>query len=104
MQRRDFLKYLMSASAICCTSCKEITFQNEQEIKEKNNDKYIRVIKLPICYHCNLNCAYCNHFAPIAPKYEVPVEQFEKDIKQLQKITKGKIRNLALLGGGTLVA
>ena len=97
MERRDFLKYLMSIS---CASC---VFSGCQTNEENISNKTIDIIKFPICYHCNLNCAFCSHFSPIAPKYEVPVEVFERDIKQLKKITKGKVRLFAFMGGEPLL-
>lgn len=71
--------------------------------KNDKGEEILNIVKVPLCYHCNLNCAYCSHFSPIAPKYELPVEVFEKDIKQLQKITKGEIKSLYMLGGEPLL-
>ena len=80
MQRRNFIKFLLGVSACACAGC---SFKNEHH-NFKNSIDLIQ-IKIPICYHCNLNCAYCSHFSPIAPKYEMPVEVFEKDLAQLKK-------------------
>lgn len=51
--------------------------------------------------HCNLNCAGCNHYAPIAEKYEYPLDKFEINIKQLSKISE--IKNINIAGGEPLL-
>lgn len=93
MERRDFLKYILAAGACVCSGC---------NIKNTSNAE-LNIIKFSLCYHCNLNCAYCNHFSPIAPKYELPYNVFKKDIKQLYKLTKGKIKYFEFMGGEPLL-
>lgn len=101
MERRDFLKYLFSASV--CFSC--ACSKNSYTQKDDKNDKKWPTghIAIPVCYHCNLNCAYCNHFSPIAPKYEMPVEVFERDLAQLKKISNDSVTKITLLGGEPLL-
>lgn len=91
----------MSFAACACCGCN----LNSSKIYQNNDfeSDSFGIIKFPICYHCNLNCAYCCHFSPIAPKYEVSIETFKKDVKQLQKITKGKVKILSLMGGEPLL-
>ena len=98
MQRRNFIKFLLGVSACACAGC---SFKKEHH-SFKNSIDLIQ-IKIPICYHCNLNCAYCSHFSPIAPKYEMPVEVFERDLAQLKKISNNKISRISLLGGEPLL-
>ncbi len=104
MQRRDFLKYFISLSAVSCCACKnhkDFADNEERMVLVKGNE--LQTIKIPICYHCNLNCASCCHFSPLAPEFEMPEEIFERDIKQLHKVTKGKLKTLKLLGGEPLL-
>lgn len=110
MYRREFLKYLLSISACSCCGCKVTHLDSDIERKINESHSISKVknletfeIKIPICYHCNLNCAYCSHFSPLAPKYEVPIEVFERDIKQLKKISNNKIKRISLLGGEPLL-
>ncbi len=107
MKRREFLEYLVLSGAVCCVGCnkfqKNTGVSSEVLLDKMIKNKELEIIKFPICYHCNLNCAYCCHFSPIAPKYEMPVEVFENDVKQLKKITKGKVKTLSLMGGEPLL-
>ena len=62
-------------------------------------------IEFHIVDNCNLNCAYCDHFAPLAPKYQVPVEDFERDLSTLADIkgVKEKLTEFMLVGGEPLL-
>ena len=62
-------------------------------------------IEYSITDNCNLNCAYCCHYAPIATKYFVRLDKFEDDITQLAILTnQGKdLGTLGLLGGEPLL-
>ncbi|GHV84104.1 hypothetical protein AGMMS50212_14440 [Spirochaetia bacterium] len=52
--------------------------------------------------HCNLNCAHCLHFSPLAPETFVDPADYEKDCIQLSKILK-KIRVMNIMGGEPLL-
>ena len=67
-------------------------------------DSYnIHTLCCSIIDHCNLNCAGCTHFAPLADKYIYPLDKFEKNIKQLSYITKGNIKVINIAGGEPLL-
>ena len=51
--------------------------------------------------HCNLNCAGCNHFSPLAKERYASLELFERNIKQLVKLIDVPILNL--MGGEPLL-
>lgn len=53
--------------------------------------------------HCNLNCASCDHFSPLAEEKFMDINIFEKDCIQLNKLTGGIIENIAILGGEPLL-
>lgn len=53
--------------------------------------------------HCNLNCAGCTHFSPIANEKYLSIDEFEKDIFRLSELTEGKARFINLLGGEPLL-
>lgn len=91
----------MGLSACACSGC-AFKNSNKETALSKNIPNMLQ-IKIPICYHCNLNCAYCSHFSPIAPKYEVSLETFERDIAQLKKVADTKISRISLLGGEPLL-
>jgi MoaA/NifB/PqqE/SkfB family radical SAM enzyme len=59
--------------------------------------------ELNIVDHCNLNCAWCDHFSPLAKESYIKVDELEKDFARLSGLTKGKIEMLHLVGGEPLL-
>lgn len=53
--------------------------------------------------HCNLKCAGCTHFAPLAKEEYLSIEEFESDIKRLSALSHKKARFINLLGGEPLL-
>lgn len=53
--------------------------------------------------HCNLNCAYCNHFAPLAKPNSYKFDSYIQDIKKLKKIFGTEIWDIKLMGGEPLL-
>jgi len=53
--------------------------------------------------HCNLNCAMCSHFSPIAPKEFISLEQLAQDLKALYRLVGDNIDGLKVLGGEPLL-
>lgn len=62
-------------------------------------------IEYSITDQCNLNCAYCCHYAAIAKTYFVNFNQFESDVIRLSELTsEGKqLGTLGILGGEPLL-
>lgn len=70
----------------------------------KRKVKKLDSIEYDIVSHCNLNCKGCTHFAPIAKKWFVKIEDFKKDIERTSKLIPEK--NLGcfyILGGEPLL-
>lgn len=55
-------------------------------------------LEMHIVDHCNLNCASCNHFSPLAQKWEISLEDFECQLINARDNLKN-IKRLMLLGG-----
>ncbi|GHV58141.1 hypothetical protein AGMMS49579_25100 [Spirochaetia bacterium] len=53
--------------------------------------------------HCNLNCAGCTAFSPIAEEKYMDVDGFERDCQRLSELTDRKIELIDLLGGEPLL-
>ncbi|MDR1741872.1 MAG: 4Fe-4S cluster-binding domain-containing protein [Synergistaceae bacterium] len=53
--------------------------------------------------HCNLNCAYCSHFAPLSDKWFLDIETFTKDMLRLSELIANKAPDIYLLGGEPLL-
>lgn len=56
-----------------------------------------------IVEHCNLKCAGCTHFSPLAKEEFLNPIEFEKDINRLSELTGGNTRFINLLGGEPLL-
>ena len=53
--------------------------------------------------HCNLNCAGCNHFSPLAePEFADPAA-LDKDFARLAELFGGRISHVNLMGGEPLL-
>ncbi|MDR1741720.1 MAG: hypothetical protein LBR38_07775 [Synergistaceae bacterium] len=53
--------------------------------------------------HCNLNCAECSHFAPLAEEFFLDLETFRRDTQRIAKLFDGKIEAMYLMGGEPLL-
>ena len=62
-------------------------------------------IEYSITDQCNLNCAYCCQYAPIAERYYVHLHDFTSDIARLSDLTEDgrKLGTLGILGGEPLL-
>ena len=56
-----------------------------------------------IVEHCNLNCAHCGSFAPLAQEEYLDVGQFKKDMERLSQLTGGEVHHIQILGGEPLL-
>jgi len=53
--------------------------------------------------HCNLNCAGCSHFSPLAPTWFEQIDEFEKDFGVLSLKTYGEVGTIRIMGGEPLL-
>jgi MoaA/NifB/PqqE/SkfB family radical SAM enzyme len=53
--------------------------------------------------HCNLDCAGCSHFSPIAQEAYLDPAAFDRDMERLAQITDKKLAYIKLLGGEPLL-
>jgi len=60
--------------------------------------KFLR-FEVYLTHHCNLNCAGCFVFSPIAEEKYLDIAYYEKDCKRIHELTNGKIASVRLLGG-----
>ena len=71
------------------------------------NSKYAPKVLLGfdvhISEHCNLNCANCNHYSPIAEKAYLDISEYTKDINRLSQLFDGEVDYINLMGGEPLL-
>lgn len=53
--------------------------------------------------HCNLNCAGCDHFSPLAEPEFADYESTERDLARLSSLFHGHAREIRLMGGEPLL-
>ena len=71
--------------------------------KKKRNLDYLDYLEIHVVDHCNLNCAGCCHFAPIAKRYFVQKDILARDLARLSQLSNGNIRRIRLMGGEPLL-
>jgi len=69
----------------------------------RGRNRVLRYIEVHLAEHCNLNCAYCSHYCPVAEPEFPNIEQFERDFIKLSELTGGYITTVRLLGGEPLL-
>jgi MoaA/NifB/PqqE/SkfB family radical SAM enzyme len=79
-----------------------LTYLNLTANKRLAERKKIR-FDVHLTDHCNLNCNGCLHFSPLSCKKYLAIESFEKDCKQLSRLTYGDADDICLLGGEPLL-
>jgi len=78
-------------------------YNYDKKYNKLEKQEVINTIKIQIVDHCNLNCAGCDHFSPIAKEWYENIENFKNDIKRIVKITECNINEIILYGGEPLL-
>ena len=62
-------------------------------------------LDVQVCDHCNLRCAGCLHFAPLAPERFLDLGEYERDLRRLAAIEGfgGYFESIVLMGGEPLL-
>ena len=71
-------------------------------LPEKRPHKLIR-FEVHLTDHCNLNCASCTHFSPLAEPSFVNIDTFRRDFIRMGKLFSHKCEWIHLLGGEPLL-
>lgn len=56
-----------------------------------------------LVHHCNLNCAGCTHYAPLAEPWFKDIDEYIKEIAKIAEITQKRLPVIRLLGGEPLL-
>ena len=56
-------------------------------------------LEVNVADHCNLNCQCCDHFSPIADKYLLDINEFEKDMTRLAELMNNEMGIFKIQGG-----
>ena len=63
------------------------------------------MLDVQVCDHCNLRCAGCLHFAPLAEERFLDVDEYERDLQRLASVNgiEGYFETIVLMGGEPLL-
>ncbi len=67
--------------------------------KMKPRTKDMFWLEVNIADHCNLNCQCCDHFSPIADKYLLDLDEFERDMERLAQLMNNEMGIFKIQGG-----
>jgi hypothetical protein len=69
----------------------------------KTRTKKALKFEIHLAEHCNLNCASCNHFSPLAGEEYLDVDSYRNDCARIAELTNGHIEMIRLMGGEPLL-
>lgn len=81
----------------------KMIIDNICEIEVRKTPKVMLDFEVQLVEHCNLNCAGCSHFSPLADKEFLDVLEYEKDLKCLSSLFDGEANFIRLMGGEPLL-
>jgi hypothetical protein len=64
---------------------------------------FIPHLEIQVAEHCNLNCASCTHFSPLAKESYIAKEDFSSQLKRANLIFNGHCKSLKIMGGEPLL-
>ena len=71
---------------------------------ERNrHPSYLSYLEISITEHCNLNCARCSNFSPLAKDHFADLDIFKQSIIKLAQISAQRIDEIRLIGGEPLL-
>ena len=102
MKLKTLIKIIKSTKKLCEKSLSILPFWVQDFILKKFKKRYLPQIEFHIVDHCNLNCAYCDHFTPLAEEKIYEIDKILADFRQLSKIFDN-IGKIYVLGGEPLL-
>ncbi len=71
-------------------------------LRKLGKGTFLSQVEFHIVDHCNLNCAHCNHFTPLASENFCKIDDIISDFKKLKKIFDN-IGKIFIVGGEPLL-
>lgn len=67
------------------------------------NKRFCPHLEIQVVEHCNLNCASCTHFSPLAEPNFIDKDSFYLQLKKVNLIFEGNCKSLKIMGGEPLL-
>jgi uncharacterized radical SAM superfamily Fe-S cluster-containing enzyme len=80
----------------------QILYRYILSVKRMQKLKMLK-IGVPLVEHCNLNCAGCGSYSPLAPEKFYDIDAFREDCRRISDLTGGKIDRMGFAGGEPLL-
>lgn len=64
---------------------------------------YLFHFEVNVADHCNLNCASCDHYSPLAEEGYLDISSYKRDCDRLSELFHGEMYYIFLLGGEPLL-
>lgn len=93
-----FCKKLKEKILMASNSAARVT-----EVMTRATPRAILTFEVALAQHCNLNCAYCDHFSPIAEPELADFDETAHDFVRLSQLFGGHAEEIRLLGGEPLL-
>jgi MoaA/NifB/PqqE/SkfB family radical SAM enzyme len=79
-------------------------YVNKSSLRQKKRErlkqqKTLQRVEVYIVNHCNLKCAGCGVFSPLAREEYLDIACYEQDCRRLAELTNGEVKLIRLLGG-----
>lgn len=81
----------------------EVLYHESSAIIRKRTPRNTMNFVVDITEHCNLNCKCCDHFSPLSEEYDMPIEEYEKDMRRMKEIFSDKVEVICIEGGEPLL-
>jgi MoaA/NifB/PqqE/SkfB family radical SAM enzyme len=75
----------------------------KKTVQEGSKRRNLLRFDIHLADHCNLKCKGCEHFSPLVEEKFLDIDTFDQDCSRLAELTKGKLEDIALLGGEPLL-
>lgn len=69
----------------------------------KKDYNTIQYFEMHLVHHCNLRCAYCAHYSPLAEKWFVDADTLDRDLAVIAPHVIGHVGTINILGGEPLL-
>ena len=106
---KEFLRKVLPVSVFAhlsrikrCVELLKAYFRLKLSLPPKKKLRRIQ-FEIHLAEHCNLNCAGCNHFSPLASPELVDPEEFTRDIGRMGELFKHDCERIFLMGGEPLL-
>lgn len=103
MKVKEMIRKLVPATYDKLDSIQKLNVETLMNMKVRLMPKTMLDYEVQLVEHCNLNCAGCSHFCPVAKPDFLDVLEYEQDVKKLSELFFHEAHFIRLMGGEPLL-